>query len=154
MNPNAQATAANPNPSYREVCSGSTGYVEVFDLELAEPTEEQFENLIKHFFAFHDPTTLDAQGNDRGTQYASAVFCYDDKQQQIVEKVKAEVQARLDKQQILDRRGIDAYAGRKVTTAVVPATQFFPAEEEHQAYLDKNPGGYCNHRMRFQWEDL
>jgi len=64
MNPDKQATAANPNPTYNEVCSGRTGYIEVYDLDLAEPTEENFENLIKHFFAFHDPTTLDAQGKD------------------------------------------------------------------------------------------
>jgi len=64
------------------------------------------------------------------------------------------VQARVNKRQIIDKRGVQAYAGPKVTTAVVPATKFFPAEEEHQAYLDKNPGGYCNHRMRFFWDEL
>jgi len=62
MNPDKQATATNPNPTYKEVCGGNTGFVEVYDLDLAEATEENFENLIKHFFAFHDPTTLDAQG--------------------------------------------------------------------------------------------
>jgi len=71
-----------------------------------------------------------------------------------VQKVLADVQKRIDNREILDKRGVHAYAGSKVTTAVVTATKFYPAQEEHQAYLDKNPGGYCNHRMRFSWEEL
>lgn len=68
-----------PNPSYREVCSGTTGHVEVYDCEF-DGNEETYEQLVRHFFMFHDPTTLNKQGNDRGTQYASVLYCYDQKQ--------------------------------------------------------------------------
>jgi len=73
MHPNANAP---PNPSYRDVCSGRTGYVEVYDCELTEGFDnaETYEKLLKHFFTFHDPTTLDKQGNDRGSQYGSVIF--------------------------------------------------------------------------------
>jgi len=67
------------NPTYREVCTGKTGHVEVYDFEF-EGDEKTFEDLCKHFYMWHDPTTMNRQGNDRGTQYASAVFCYDETQ--------------------------------------------------------------------------
>lgn len=70
-------TTSKANPSYREVCSGSTGHVEVYDVEF-DGKEDTYEQLVRHFFSFHDPTTLNAQGNDRGTQYASVLYCYDD----------------------------------------------------------------------------
>ena len=142
MNPRADAVA---NPSYREVCGGRTGYVEVYDAELSDPSEDTFRKLLKHFFSFHDPTTMDRQGNDRGSQYASAIFCYDDRQVEIAEEVKAEIQS------LIDSRSITSYAGNTVTTAIHKATKFYPAEAEHQEYLMKNPGGYCNHAYRFQW---
>jgi peptide-methionine (S)-S-oxide reductase len=72
-------TTSAPNPSYREVCSGTTGHVEVYDCEF-DGNEETYEQLVRHFFMFHDPTTLNKQGNDRGTQYASVLYCYDQKQ--------------------------------------------------------------------------
>ena len=67
------------NPSYRDVCSGTTGHVEVYDCEF-EGGEEAYEKLVRFFYMFHDPTTLNKQGNDRGTQYASVIYCYDQKQ--------------------------------------------------------------------------
>lgn len=70
---------AKANPSYREVCSGRTGHVEVYDFEF-DGNLSTYENLIKHFFSFHDPTTENRQGNDQGTQYASTIFYYDDDQ--------------------------------------------------------------------------
>lgn len=72
-------TTAKPNPTYNEVCSGRTGHVEVYDLNF-EGDAKTYENLCRHFFMFHDATTLNQQGNDRGSQYASAIFCYDDAQ--------------------------------------------------------------------------
>ena len=145
MNPDAKA---KPDPTYRDVCSGSTGYVEVYDCKLTPKAsnEADFEKLLKHFFSFHDPTTLNAQGNDRGTQYASVIFCYDDKQKEIAEKVKAEVQS------LIDSKTITSYQGPKVTTAIVPATTFYEAQSDHQEYLDVNPWGYCNHAYRFKWK--
>lgn len=144
MNPDKDA---KPNPSYREVCSGSTGYVEVYDCKMSDNAANgaDFEKLLKHFFSFHDPTTLNSQGNDRGTQYASVIFCYDDKQMEIAEKVKKEVQS------LIDSKTITNYQGPKVTTAIVPATTFYEAQGDHQEYLDVNPWGYCNHAYRFKW---
>jgi peptide-methionine (S)-S-oxide reductase len=144
MNPDANA---KPDPSYRDVCSGRTGYVEVYDCKLSDSAanEADFEKLLKHFFSFHDPTTMNAQGNDRGTQYASVIFCYDKKQQEIAEKVKKEVQ------ELVDTKTITNYQGSKVITEIVPATTFYEAQVDHQEYLEVNPFGYCNHAYRFKW---
>lgn len=135
------------NPSYREVCSGRTGHVEVLNVELTEEaskTPEIFEDLMRFFYTFHDPTTLNAQGNDRGTQYGSLVFCSSAEQTAIAEKVKAELQGHIDS------RAIKTYKKKTVETAIVDYTAFHPANDEHQEYLAKNPLGYCNHRFRFQ----
>lgn len=135
------------NPTYRQVCSGSTGHVEVLEVELANP-DKDFQELIKFFFMFHDPTTLNQQGNDVGTQYASYIFCGDEEQMKIAEKVKSELQAAIDAKKV-------NYVGNKVETAIAPMTTFYPAHEEHQEYLMKNPNGYCNHRFRFkEWPVL
>lgn len=72
-------TTSVANPSYRAVCSGTTGHVEVYDC-VFDGNEETYEQLVRHFFMFHDPTTLNKQGNDAGTQYASVLYCYDQKQ--------------------------------------------------------------------------
>ena len=93
---------------------------------------------------FHDPTTEDRQGNDAGTQYASAIFTHDDAQRGIAERVKRELQ-----EHITEGR-LSCFRESRVSTYIANATVFYPASEEHQAYLDKNPGGYCNHRMRFK----
>lgn len=130
------------NPSYRQVCSGSTGHVEVLYVELNDPTKT-YEELIRFFFQFHDPTTLNRQGNDSGTQYASAIFCGDDKQKKIAQKVKGELQE-------LVTAGKVRYAGKQVVTGIFNMNPFYPAHEEHQAYLEKNPSGYCNHMYRFK----
>ena len=123
------------NPSYRQVCSGSTGHVEVLNVELNDPAEN-FEELIKFFFMFHDPTTKDRQGNDTGTQYASAIFVEDDAQRAIVEKIIQELQ------DAMDDGKVSSYSGKKVVTDVHDATEFYAAHEEHQEYLMKNPSGY------------
>ena len=133
------------NPNYRQVCSGTTGYVEVLYVELNDP-ETTFEPLIKFFFQFHDPTTKDQQGNDVGTQYSSVIFCDDDAQTAIAEKVKNELQ------QLVNDGTIKSYINKQVTTQIVRTTPFVEAHEEHQEYLDKNPSGYCNHAIRFnEW---
>ena len=138
---------AMENPSYRQVCSGTTGHVEVLNVELTDP-DKHFEELIKFFFMFHDPTTKNRQGNDAGTQYASVIFCSDQEQSRISPQVKEDLQRALD-------AGKVKYESKKVETAIVPARKFFPAHEEHQEYLMKNPLGYCNHRFRFrEWPAL
>jgi peptide-methionine (S)-S-oxide reductase len=146
MNPDING---KKNPSYREVCSGSTGHVEVLNIQLINPTPELFEELCKFVYMFHDPTTLNRQGNDVGTQYASVFFCSDVKQKEIATKVKAELQHAIDK------GAVTSYLGKKVETGIVDYTVFYPAHEEHQEYLMKNPNGYCNHRYRFKtWPKL
>ena len=126
---------AMKDPSYRQVCSGITGHVEVLNVELTDPTPEIFEELLKFFFQFHDPTTLNSQGNDKGTQYASYIFTTDDKQKEIAEKVIKNLQA------LLDNKQITAFAKDSVTTKVADATEFYVAHAEHQEYLAKNPNG-------------
>jgi len=140
MSPNPNAMK---NPTYRQVCSGSTGHVEVLNVEVNDP-DKHFEELIKFFFQFHDPTTLNRQGNDVGTQYASYIFCSDEEQKKIANKVIDQLQ------DFLDKGKIRAYTGLKVTTKVVSANTFYEAHDEHQEYLMKNPNGYCNHFMRFE----
>lgn len=136
------------NPTYRQVCSGTTGFVEVLYVELNEP-ETNYEPLIRFFYQFHDPTTKDRQGNDAGTQYASVIFCDDDAQTQIAMKVKGELQ------QLIDAGKLNKYDNKRVTTEIVATTPFIEAHEEHQEYLAKNPYGYCNHAFRFtEWPSL
>lgn len=119
-----------PNPQYEEVCTGQTGHAEAIRI-LFNPERIEYGDLLRHFFRMHDPTTRDRQGNDRGTQYRSAIFWMSEKQ-------RDEAQAMIDK---LNRSG--RLAG-PIVTELSPASVFYPAEEYHQAYLDKNPGGYCH----------
>ena len=137
---------AMKNPSYRQVCSGSTGHVEVLNIELSKDhsTTQVFEELCKFLFMFHDPTTKNRQGNDAGTQYASIIFCTSPEQKAIAEKVKQELQ------KAIDDRLVTQYQGKTVETGIVDYTTFYEAHEEHQEYLFKNPLGYCNHRYRFK----
>lgn len=123
------------NPTYQDVSSGKTGHAEsvrvVFD-----PKVLSYETLLeKWFFRMHDPTTLNRQGNDMGTQYRSAIFVQSDEQRRVAEEVKARVNA-------------SGKWNRPVVTQVVQAGEFTPAESYHQDYLVKNPGGYTCHYMR------
>jgi peptide-methionine (S)-S-oxide reductase len=131
------------NPTYKQVCTGTSGHIEVLAVELNEP-EKHFEELIRFFFQFHDPTTKNCQGMDRGFQYASWVFCGDDEQFQIAQKVRGEVQT------LIDAGALRCFGGKKVTTQLTPLRKFTKAEAAHQQYLMKNPNGYCNHRLRFK----
>ena len=117
-----------------------------------DPSKASFEDLVRFFYTFHDPTTVNQQGNDRGTQYASAIFTHTEEQRATSLKVTAELQAALDSKKVewVGR----PYAQGRVTTNIQQATKFYSAEEYHQQYLDKNPTGYCNHGMRLAWPGL
>jgi peptide-methionine (S)-S-oxide reductase len=125
------AGGLTPNPTYREVCGGLTGHAEVV-LVAFEPERVRYEDLLRVFWEGHDPTQGMRQGNDVGTQYRSALYCYDEQQQRAAEA------SREAYQRLLTRAGHAA-----ITTEIAPAPEFFYAEEYHQQYLAKNPGGYC-----------
>ena len=141
-------STANADPSYEDVCTGRTGHVEVYDFEFTGGSEV-YEKLVRFFFQFHDPTTLNKQGNDTGTQYASVIYCSSKAQEEIALRVKEELQL------ILDCKGLSCFKGSAVTTDIRTRTVFYPAHAEHQKYLENNPQGYCNHRIRFdKWPKL
>jgi len=125
------AGGLTPNPTYKEVCTGRTGHAEVV-LVVHDPGQVSFEQLLKVFFEKHDPTQGMRQGNDVGTQYRSAVYTHGDAQE------RAAVAARDAYQEALVSAGYD-----RITTEIRPAGPFYYAEEAHQQYLAKNPGGYC-----------
>ncbi len=121
-----------PNPTYAEVCSGLTGHNEVV-LVVFRPAIIRFQDLLKLFWENHDPTQGMRQGNDRGTQYRSGIYCFDPAQKQLAEASRVQYQKQL------------ASAGMgDITTEILPAGPFYYAETYHQQYLAKNPGGYCN----------
>jgi peptide-methionine (S)-S-oxide reductase len=120
-----------PNPSYQEVCSGGTGHTEVV-LVVFDPKVTSYGQLLKVFWENHDPTQGMRQGGDVGTQYRSAIYTYSDEQKRQAEASRDAYQAALKK----------AGLGQ-ITTEILPAPEFFYAEDYHQQYLAKNPGGYC-----------
>jgi peptide-methionine (S)-S-oxide reductase len=120
-----------PNPTYREVCSGRTGHNEVVRV-VFDPDAISYESLLQIFWQSHDPTQGMRQGNDVGTQYRSGVYTYGDEQQ-----AKA-LASRVRYQEELSRAGYG-----RITTEIGPAPEFYYAEDYHQQYLAKNPGGYC-----------
>ncbi|CAL8464614.1 g4149 [Coccomyxa elongata] len=122
------------DPNYRQVCSGTTGHAEAVRFEY-DPSKVSYEDLVEYFYRIHDPTTKNRQGNDVGTQYRSAIYYEDDEQKRLAEEKTAELQ----------KTRIRA----PITTEIVPAQQWFSAEEYHQKYLVTNPGGYCNHGERW-----
>ena len=134
---------AMENPTYHEVCRGSTQQVEVYDFSF-NGDEEVYRELVRWFYSFHDPTIWNQQGNDVGTQYASVIFVHDHIQGEIAAKETAELQ------KYMDNSHTSLYQAGQITTLIAPATIFYPAEEDHQDYLTKNEGGYCNHRFRFK----
>ena len=120
-----------PNATYEEVCSGLTGHNEVV-LVIFDPEKVSYEQLLKMFWEAHDPTQGMRQGNDMGTQYRSGIYTYSDQQQQLAEKSRVQFQKSL------------AQSGySEITTEIIPAQAFYYAEDYHQQYLAKNPGGYC-----------
>jgi peptide-methionine (S)-S-oxide reductase len=125
------AAGYTPNPTYREVCTGMTGHNEVV-LVVFDPQRISFAALLKSFWEGHDPTQGMRQGNDVGTQYRSGIYTFNDEQQELAE------QARQAYQQRLGDRGLGG-----ITTEILPAPPFYYAEDYHQQYLARNPGGYC-----------
>ncbi len=118
-------------PTYKEVCTGTTGHAEAIEVEF-DPTVLPYEKLLDYFFRMHDPTTLNRQHNDVGTQYRSAIFYHGEEQRKVAEAVRER----------FDRSG---RFKRPIVTQVVAAGVFWSAEEDHQDYLQKHPGGYNCH---------
>lgn len=125
------AGGQTPNANYREVCSGQTGHTEVVRV-IYDPKRVSYDDLLKVFWESHDPTQGMRQGNDVGTQYRSAIYTYSPDQRQ------AALASKERYEQALMRAGYDP-----VTTEIREAPEFYYAEEYHQQYLAKNPGGYC-----------
>ena len=125
------AAGFTPNPTYEEVCSGRTGHAEVV-LVIYDPGQVSYETLLKVFWEGHDPTQGMRQGNDVGTQYRSGIYFFDEAQRAAAEASKAAYEAALREM---------GYG--PVTSELLPAPEFYYAEDYHQQYLAKNPGGYC-----------
>ncbi|MDQ6874847.1 MAG: peptide-methionine (S)-S-oxide reductase MsrA [Actinomycetota bacterium] len=119
------------NPTYEEVCSARTGHTEAVRV-VFDPAKISYRDLLKVFWESHDPTQGMRQGNDVGTQYRSAIYYTDDEQRQAVEQSRSAFQP-----------GLTAAGYGQISTEVAPAGEFFYAEDYHQQYLDKVPGGYC-----------
>lgn len=122
------------SPVYEQVKTGKTGHAEAIRINF-DPEKISYESLLTYFFRLHDPTTLNRQGNDTGTQYRSAIFYLNEKQKQIAEQVKHQVEQ-------------SGKWKNSIVTQIVPAEPFYSAEEYHQKYLQKNPGGYTCHFVR------
>ncbi len=117
-----------PDPDYRSVCSGTTGHAEVVEITF-DPEAISYEDILRIFWEIHDPTTLNRQGADTGTQYRSVIYYYDERQKRIAEASVAEAQKRF---------------ADPIVTELSPAPAFYPAEAYHQNYYDLNSGqGYC-----------
>lgn len=124
------AAGKTPAPSYEQVCTGLTGHAEVVQVTF-NPAVISYREILEVFFSVHDPTTRNQQGADVGTQYRSIILYHSEEQRQITESLIAE----------LNRKGIWQ---KPIVTEVVPFTAFYPAEEYHQEYFEKNPyAGYC-----------
>jgi peptide-methionine (S)-S-oxide reductase len=136
------------NPSYKQVCTGTTGHAEVVQVRY-DPKKVTYAKLLEVFFKTHDPTTLNRQGADEGTQYRSVIFVHDDEQKREAQEAKRAIE--------------DAHVyPDPVVTQIVPFQAFYPAEEYHQGYYDANPGqGYCRavigpkvHKLEKVFQDL
>lgn len=122
------------NPSYPDITTGKTDHAESIEIEY-DPLKLSYEEILRYFFRLHDPTTVNRQGNDVGTQYRSAIFYHNENQKKRAQKIKEEVnQSKKWKNPIV--------------TEIVPAQAFYPAEDYHQDYLEKNPSGYTCHYLR------
>lgn len=123
-----------PNPTYQDITQGNTGHAEAIEV-VFDPSKISYENLLHYFFRLHDPTTLNRQEHDIGTQYRSAIFYLNNQQKETALKVKENVNK-------------SKKWPRPLVTEIVSATEFYPAEDYHQKYLQKNPGGYTCHYLR------
>jgi peptide-methionine (S)-S-oxide reductase len=125
------AGGSTPNPTYKETCSGRTGHTEAVQV-VFDPAKVSYRQLLKIFWESHDPTQGMRQGNDVGTQYRSAIYYRDDAQRQAAEETRGAFQ-----------RVLSGRRYGEITTEIAPAGQFYFAEDYHQQYLAKVPGGYC-----------
>ena len=125
------AAGVTPNPTYREVCTGMTGHNEVVRV-VFDPAAVRYDDVLRAFWEHHDPTQGMRQGNDVGTQYRSGIYTYSEAQQRAALASRDAYQARLR-----------AAGFGEITTEILPAPVFYYAEDYHQQYLAKNPGGYC-----------
>jgi len=125
------AGGSTPNATYEEVCSGLTGHAEVVRV-VFDPEKVSYEDLLRVFWESHDPTQGMRQGNDVGTQYRSAIYCYGEAQRRAAEA------SQRDYERVLKAGGFGA-----ITTEIIQAPEFYYAEDYHQQYLAKNPWGYC-----------
>lgn len=128
------AGGVTSNPHYKEVCSGLTGHNEVVQV-VFDPAQISYAQLLSLFWENHDPTQGMRQGPDQGTQYRSGIYAHSEEQLDLALKSKAQFQSALDKQGF-----------GEITTEIIPAPVFYYAEDDHQQYLHKNPGGYCSMR--------
>jgi peptide methionine sulfoxide reductase msrA/msrB len=122
------------NPTYKDICRGDTHHAEAIEV-IFNPAVLSYEDLLKLFFRLHDPTTLNRQANDRGTQYRSAIFYHSEEQRKMAQKVKDEINA-------------SGQWSKPIVTEITEAQKFYPAEDSHQDYLQKNPDGYHCHYLR------
>ena len=122
------------NPKYPQVKTGTTGHAEAIEI-VFDPGKLGYEEILRVFFKMHDPTTQNRQGNDLGSQYRSAIFFHSPAQREAADRVKSEVEQ-------------SGKWKRPIVTEIVAAGPFYPAEEYHQDYLEKNPGGYTCHFLR------
>ncbi|WAL59451.1 peptide-methionine (S)-S-oxide reductase MsrA [Thermocoleostomius sinensis] len=125
------AAGITPNPTYQEVCTGMTGHNEVVRV-VYDPQKVSYADLLKVFWESHNPTQGMRQGNDVGTQYRSGIYVYSDEQRQLAEASKQAYQ-----------QALKAEGYGEITTEILDAPEFYYAEDYHQQYLAKNPGGYC-----------
>jgi peptide methionine sulfoxide reductase msrA/msrB len=123
-----------PNPTYERISSGTTGHAESVRI-VFDPRKLAYADLLRYFFRLHDPTTVNRQGNDRGTEYRSVIFVTSEEQRDIAERVKKEVD-------------VSGKWERPVVTEIAPASTWYPAEDYHQDYLQKHPDGYTCHYLR------
>ncbi|KAJ2919570.1 hypothetical protein MD484_g782, partial [Candolleomyces efflorescens] len=130
---------SSASPDYRTVCSGTTDHAEAVRIEF-DPTKVTYDELVEFFYRTHDPTTVNRQGADTGTQYRSAIFYHSPEQETIAKRVTEEVQ----------QKHFDP-AGKKIVTEILPALQWWDAEDYHQLYLFKNPTGYQCPTHRLHW---
>ena len=128
------AGGSTVKPTYKLVTTGTTGHAEAIEI-VFDPSKLSYEQLLGYFFRMHDPTTLNRQHNDIGTQYRSAIFYKSEEQRKTAEKVKAEVNQ-------------SGKWKKPIVTEITAASDFYPAEDYHQDYLQKNPGGYNRHVLR------
>ena len=127
-----------PNPTYKIISSGTSNHAESIEITF-DPKQISYEEILKFFFKIHNPTTLNRQGNDIGTQYRSAVFYLNEEQKKIA-------------QNLINKANKSGLFPGKIVTKLEKSDKFYKAEEYHQDYLEKNPGGYTCHAIREEWE--